>query len=289
MEEAAPSEPQPLGLWRDRGQRASCGLCGQVCELTRTHVPARVAGNAGDVRRFVPRVASGPARRGRGRKGGVHVHGLCRGCNALQGRYDPAYAVLADGVARQLPPESPLLIPNHVNRLPEMAVQPGAAARSILIGLMALNPNIRAVHPELQEGLLAGADAIALPNDLALRVACYRQPKAYLSGSVGGVLLFHPVRPYDMALGIMSLGSVYFPPLAWHLATRRFSWLDMQRWADVSRWLERDPLERVSLRSLLKGLPEVLHPREDSIAQEAGWVELFSSEITFVVEGDVAS
>lgn len=283
----SPTPPTPLGLRRRRRERAPCGLCGRIRKLTKTHVPPRTAGNTGPVTRCVPYSRGGTLTRARRDVGGLHFYGLCQECNGLQSKYDPAYSELAQAVERQLRPGGPIVIPRGVHPLPDVTVRPGAAARSILIGMMALDPNLREIHPTIAQGLLAQVPEVRLPDDLALRVACTRSPLAHLAGSIGGVLLFHPVRPHGTALGVMSFASVYFRPLAWHLATRRYSWLDLQAWPDVSRWLTIHPSEDVRLRSLSKGFPEVLHPREDPHAEAAGWVELFSDEITVLVEGEL--
>jgi hypothetical protein len=84
------------------------------------------------------------------------------------------------------------------------------------------------------------------------------------------------------------MGSIYFSPLAWHLATRTpLSLLDVQGWADVSRWAVYPPAAKVPLRSLVKRLPSVLHPSEDPAADRAGWCQLFSHEITVFGEADL--
>lgn len=239
------------------------------------------------MKRYFPNVHQGRATRGRGQTGGVHVYGLCASCNTLQSKYDPDYARLADAVRRQLPGDSCIAVPDWVHRFPDVPVRPGAAARSILIGMMALNTKLHEIHPGLADALLREEREVALPDGLALRVACTRSPYAHLHGPIGGVLLFHRIRPGGRALGVMSLAAVHFRPLAWHLAARNYSLLDLQRWYDASGWLGMNPREDVPVRSLFKWLPEVVHPREDPQADDAGWVEMLSDKITVFAEGDI--
>jgi hypothetical protein len=96
------------------------------------------------------------------------------------------------------------------------------------------------------------------------------------------MFLFGP-RLNDLPLGFMNFAHMYFPPLAWQLASPQESLLDIQRWADVSRWLARDPQEVVSLNALCPTLPVVAHPSHHP--READhWVEMFSSEVTEIFE-----
>jgi hypothetical protein len=281
--------PQPVGL-KPRKGRGTCALCGQDKPLTKTHVPAQASGNTGEVRRYFPASTGGTASRGRGHVGGFYVFGHCRGCNGLQAKHDPAYVTFSDAIARRLQARPPiLLLPPGTNLLPEVHVRPGAVARAVLIGMTALNPNLRITHPELVAALLNDEQEFAVPDDLSLRVAATDSPTARVAGSVAGLLLFHRLRPEGQCLGVMSMASLYFRPVAWHLATKRpYSLLDLQGWCDVSHWTRFPPENEVPIRALLRRLPEVLHPSEDPVAEAAGWCQLLSNEITVFGEADLA-
>jgi hypothetical protein len=69
--------------------------------------------------------------------------------------------------------------------------------------MTALNVNLRSTHPALTDSLLAETPELAIPDDVSLRLALTTSPTARLSGSVGGLLLFHPMRPDGQPLGIM--------------------------------------------------------------------------------------
>lgn len=230
----------------------------------------------------------GRASRGRPQTGGVHVYGHCVACNGLQGRYDEAYAEFCGVLSRRLRPSMQVVLPAGAHPLPDVTVRPGAVARAVLIGMTALNPNLRRIHSALIDRLLDRSRSFRLPEGLALRVAATDSPVARVAGSVGGVLLFHPLRPNGTALGVMSVASVYFRPAAWHLvAGHTYSLVDLQRWPDVSRWTAYPPDVEVPVRRLLRRIPAVLHPSDDPDGERAGWCQLLSSEITVFAEGEM--
>lgn len=280
--------PHPVGLVRRKGV-APCGLCGEQRKLTKTHVPPQAAGNTGTVRRHLPVTSGGTVIKRLTYRGGLWVRGLCQRCNNFAGRYDGAYAQFANAVRQAIPAAHPVALPTHVSRFPDVTVRPAAVARSILIAMHALAPHLRQIHPAVAAALIAGDDEIELPRPLRLRLATTRSSFVAIAGPIGGVLLFHPTRPQGRALGVMSLASVYFAPLAWNLADESFSWLDMQAWADGTNWLTRSPGEEVPLRQLVRRLPEVQHPRVDAEAQHGGWMEFLSDEVTFYLDGEIVS
>lgn len=277
--------PKPLA--RPNNEVGICGLCGRHGKLTKTHVPPQCAGNRGRVKRFM--IRSDPENRAAAtgkRIGGVYFFGLCASCNGdLQGRYDPAYCDLAKALW-PLATDARLHLPDRV-QLPDVGVQPGAIARSVLIGAFALNPHMRNVHPDLARALLDRDDAVTLPSPLHLYLALTRGPFARVTGSIGGFYIFRP-KVNGKNVGIMSMAQVYFPPLAWQLADEPESvLLRQERWADVSDWLLRSPDDADALPTLLRSLPFVSHPtRHPQGLQD--WTELLSEETCFIVESDNA-
>lgn len=279
--------PRPLGLLRTGATPSACGLCGNVTLLTRAHVPPRSAGNEGLVARV--RIATMPgheARRTKARHGGVYVFGLCTDCNNRASRYDDAYKELAWALQPLWPRQPELAVPPRV-ALPAVGVRPGAIARSILIGMCGINPNIRRTHPELVRDLLQGS-ATALPTDLRLRLALNRSDRARICGAIGGLILAGPYatpKINNRAPGVVYDAAVYFPPLAWALTRAIESILDRQGYADVSAWLAIDPEETRHLPDLVADLPYVAYPFHDP---QIGpwWSEMFSEEIAEIVETD---
>jgi hypothetical protein len=277
--------PGPLGrASRDFGE---CGLCGRRGKLTKTHVPPQCAGNRGRVKRFM--IVSDSEHRAAAttkRIGGVHFYELCVTCNGdLQGLYDPEYCTLAKALWA-IATDAALHLPPRV-QLPDIAVRPGAIARSVVIGAFALNPTMRLIHPDLAQALVSREESIDLPSPLRLHLALTRGPHARVTGSIGGYYMFRS-KVGGRNVGIMSMAQIYFPPLAWQLADQPESVLLQQEgWSDVSSWLTVAPSEQAVLSALARDLPLVAHPtRGPGGIQD--WVELLSDETCFIVESDNA-
>lgn len=283
---------QSLGLDRRKHEQHACGLCGARTKLTRTHIPPQCAGNRGIVGRRRLVTIGGEAEITKRSPGGLYVYGLCAACNSLQSRYDTAYGKLADAVRPLWIRSWHFQTPGHLT-LPGTEIQPGAVARSVLIGFLGLSPQLRVNFPSLAHQLLAGAPTVALPMKLRLRLALARGTTARVTGSMAGfIAVDHP--PDEDAIGFSNVGQVYFPPLAWQLAPpepsallRRpsRSLLDRQGWADVTSWAQHLPEESFPLSALCRALPSVMHPRHHPATAEY-WVEMFSSQITEILECD---
>ena len=176
----------PKSVGREQRSRGSCGLCGQVGPLSKTHVPPRCAGNGGPVKRF--RVVTDSANRatsGSKRVGGVHFFGLCVSCNTkVQGRWDGSYCEMAR-LLWPLATGQALVLPRVVT-MPAGLVSPGEVARFVLAGGFALNPNMRIMYPEIADALIDDAGSISLPDQIALRLAITPGPMARVTGAMSG-------------------------------------------------------------------------------------------------------
>jgi hypothetical protein len=171
--------------------------------------------------------------------------------------------------------------------LPAVDIRPGAIARSLLIGMAAINPNIRTTHPTLAATLLDDSP-IKLPDDMRLRVALCRSDRARISGAVAGFILLGPYSkpPIDgKPPGISYDAAVYFPPLAWVLTRDQESILDRQGFSDASGWLTYDPADVVNLTALARELPYVDYPQHDP-SLGPWWSEMLSNEISEIVVTD---
>ncbi|GHJ48253.1 hypothetical protein Cs7R123_55950 [Catellatospora sp. TT07R-123] len=268
---------------------APCGLCGQTVRLTKTHVPPQCAGNTHKVGRSALVVHTPEQDRipkmvhGRPRDGGLYVFGLCPGCNGLQSTYDGAYGDLVRSLKS-------LWVQDWGMRLkwrcpmPSAEFRPGSVARSILIGMMGINPTIRDAHPVLAKALIDKSPVVGLPEDVRLRVALARGLTARIAGPNGGSFGFGNLG-VDRPLPLTSLAHVYFPPLAWQLSSRDSSLLDRERWADVSDWLAYDPAETADLATLCPPLPPVAYPSHVPWGPTT-WVQLWfqAAEVVEVKE-----
>lgn len=272
---------QPVGLVRRAGDSRPCGLCNNDKRLTKTHVPPQCAGNRGLVGRSTIVLQEGSAKRSRTLHGGLWVYGLCASCNLLQSLYDPAYCSLAQAMTPFWSRNLSTALPRRIET-PQALIKPGAVARSVIIGFFGVNPNLHRVYPSLAAQLIERQESIELPDDFQLRFAIAKGRTARVAGSIGGYFAIGP-RLNDEPIGCMSHGQVYFPPLAWQVVPRRLSLLDMQGWADVSSWLTYSPNDEATVQSLCPALPAVVHPLHHP-AQWKSWLEMFSSEITEIVE-----
>jgi hypothetical protein len=282
------SAHQVVGVDRRRRDRSPCGLCGNVGPLTKTHVPAQSAGNKGLVTRrvFVTDSQDGEStmKDGPPKIGGIHFYGLCADCNQLQNQYDSAYVELVDISLPWL--NTPLILPTGPREPPRLTLRPGAAARSVLIPMFGLNTELRNTIPHVAEALLARDPVVSVRPGWKLRLAIAGGVRARVSGSVGGFEMFGR-RLDGRPLGVLTMAQVHFPPLAWQLVPSDQSILDLEGWADVSRWLERPPDEEARFRDVSSALPVVELPRHGKRGDL--WTELFSDEITFIVESEDVS
>ncbi|MFG1955063.1 hypothetical protein [Micromonospora sp. NPDC048830] len=239
-----------------------CNLCGQFGKLTRTHVPAKAAGNRVRRSRMVSangRVIPDPDPR----DGGLYVFAHCRTCNGdLQAQYDPAYAEMANGLRHLwVPYPTPGMPLRHA--LPAIDIMPGAIARTVLIGFFALAPKLRALHPGLADSLVRRDPAITLPPNFAIHLALSVGTQARIAGPFFNIVASSMGRG-ARNVGVRSSASIYFPPLAWQFAPPDDVLLTAQGWANVSDWLSMPADRTVPLRTVCPPtLPMVWVPEFD--------------------------
>ncbi len=250
-----------------------CGVCGKFGKMTRAHVPPQTAGNTGAVVRYRPTILDGTlGPNGRELTGGLWVRTLCSDCNNVRGgrRRDPAYGDFARRMDEAM--RSTLLLSGPV---PPVNVAPGLVARSVLVGMMAVNPKLREQYPSLAEQVVEDASEIRLPGGLQLRLALTRQREARLAASAS----------YDRVLTVRSfyhaMAEIWFRPFAWALVPKPGNvpaqlgpeMVVEQRWADVTEWLRySEDRTSVDLRNLISYLPTVVHPQDGP--EHDDWISL---------------
>ncbi|MEV6527160.1 hypothetical protein AB0M43_35040 [Longispora sp. NPDC051575] len=272
--------PRAFGLARMKPGQADCGLCGLSAPMTKAHVPAQMAGNGPTVRRarYVSKLRSTEGKErfvelGRAADGGLWVYGLCDPCNrVIQAPFEIRYKELAAMFKGLWNRDLTLSVPSPVT-VPDVIFHPGAVARAVVIGMYAMNPALRGLYPQLADTLGNGDAKIVLPPDLKLRLAIARGRGARIAGGGGGLVIGQTTA--GKPVGIISFGSIYFPPLAWQfVASDAAPLLDRQGWADVSNWLEIDPAdERLFSTVCTTSLPLAMHPTHDPAFRHT-WIEL---------------
>ncbi|WP_435090675.1 hypothetical protein [Micromonospora aurantiaca (nom. illeg.)] len=255
--------------------------------MTKAHVPPQAAGNSEQVTSALVRISERILQTGRHYAGGLWLRGLCAECNSLAGaRYDDAYA----DFARRL--RSYNRLPSHFHfpesqPTPPVSVAPGLVARSVMFGMFAISPNLRVIFPELAEDLRAQRRHISMPDGATLRFAIYEDPAARLTGPV------HSLRVLKRREHYSTFAEIFFRPLAWVLTPSGrgdvppggVSILDRQRWATADDWLQYGPdVTSVDLRNLCRYVPFVQHPLAGS---REDWIEMYSDEITPILEGRI--
>jgi len=266
-----------------------CGLCGAVREMTKAHVPPQVAGNRGGVTSATVRVHNNVRSTGRLDAGGMWMRGLCSDCNSLAGlNYDTAYGDFAKALDTYQRARSFLHLPS-VAPAPPVRLAPGRVARSILIGMFATTPQLRVMFPELAVDLHERRPHIALPDGASLRMALYPLRWTRLAS------MFNNYRVLGRRMYYNVFSEVYFRPLAWALipSDRGYdehmgeSAFDDLGWATVDDWLQYgDDVTAADLRGLCRhAVPHVRHPL--SGPEQDNWIQLFSDEITAIVEGEI--
>lgn len=280
--------PGSLGLdLRSKTPRA-CGLCGDVRQLSKAHVPPQAAGNRGRVTSAVSRIVEGQRTSGRPYTGGMWLRGLCGECNSLAGgRYDAAYGDFARRLRTYAQVASRTSLPDPFSA-PAVSVAPGLVARSVMFGMFAISPHLRVLAPELAEDLRSGRTHIPMPDGFSLRFALYPLRTARLTGPVYSQRILKQRQHYN------TFAEVFFAPLAWVLTPGKRSTalettenvLDAQGWACADEWLHYgDDVTSVDLRNLCRKVPIVGHP----MGRRDEWFEMFSDDVTPFLEGYIPS
>jgi hypothetical protein len=272
-----------LGLINYHGEKRPCGICGVTKRMSRAHVPPQCAGNQMLVKRSRFMVNEHEVDVGRHDLGGIHLYGLCAECNTQAGQYDEAYGDFAAALRPNWVKSWQIQVPPLIST-PSVTFDPGAVARSILLGMCATGPLIRRQWPDLPAQLASGTP-LEMPPELRLFLALARGRTARVAGPIAGFPVAGPIR-HDSSgapVGINAVASVYFPPLAWELIYPGETTLTDERRADVTGWTTFKPGDVQVLDALVPALPMVCHPWHDP-ARNEHWVELFSSEITPIIE-----
>ncbi|SCE34808.1 hypothetical protein GA0115237_1119122 [Streptomyces sp. ScaeMP-6W] len=284
MPPVAQRPPGSLGLdLRNKTPRA-CGLCGDIRQLSKAHVPPQAAGNRNQVTSAVSQIVNGQRTSGRPYAGGMWLRGLCGECNSLAGgRYDAAYGDFARRLRSYTKVARRATLPEPFSA-PAVSVAPGLVSRSVMFGMFAISPHLRTLSPGLAEDLRSGRTHITMPDGFSLRFALYPLRAARLTGPVYSQRILSRRQHYH------TLAEVFFSPLAWVLTPGRKSTslettenvLDVQGWGCADEWLHYgDDVTSIDLRNLCRKLPVVNHPtgRRDE------WFEMFSDEVTPFLEG----
>jgi len=159
-------------------------VCGAGGRLSWTHIPPQSAGNIEPARSLVLKpddAGSSVTALGHEKQGGAAGYFLCAPCNNDAGNwYDTAYADMWQRLAVKLLRDGNMPSPGGPHLFIGPSIDPGAVVRSILSGMMALNPRLRTEFPVLQDAVqhrqvVRPPDCIhlllALNPDRQLRVA----------------------------------------------------------------------------------------------------------------------
>jgi hypothetical protein len=152
-------------------------------------------------------------------------------------------------------------------------------ARSVFIGMQAIDPRLRTSFPQLAMDLVSGREQIGLPVGLRLRAAMYLSREARLAGPI------HSYRVLTRSEAYPSQAEIYFSPLAWVLTIDApASVFEIQEWAAADDWsLYADDVTRVDLRMLTRTFP-LIHTPQPSPNE---WVSLTNDDIAPILVGDV--
>ena len=164
----------------------TCGVCGDEGKLSWTHVPPRCVGNVGPARSLVlaPDPAGGGSvtSLGHEKEGGAAGYFLCVTCNNDAGkRYDQGFGTLWNLLAsrflvnNEMPPEG------GPHPLSVGGIDPGAVVRSVLSGMMALNPALRVQFPVLQRAVQRNL-RVKTPDHLHLLLGLHSDEFLRVSG-----------------------------------------------------------------------------------------------------------
>ena len=146
----------------DKKKRGHCRLCGEYRFLTKTHIPARSAGNVGMARPpIVLTDEDGRETYGLGDEalGGIRDYWFCARCNNVTARWDEAFVALA------LQPLAALHDPQSRGNTFEATIVGGAVGefvRCLWAWMFAISDNLRQRVPEVAKAVING-DAMEPP------------------------------------------------------------------------------------------------------------------------------
>lgn len=220
---------RPVG--QPRGDRyGRCRLCGEELPLSKTHVPAKGAGNRGEARPAVERIDEGGVPTldlGRPKLGGMWGYWFCVECNQRTGVWDEEYIRLHQHLVLHLHDGPKLPRQRLMGTLPQLDV--GAIARSMWAWSFALVPTLFNRYPEVARAVRTGEPAAArgdvdllLGITMSLRIWVTAQPDAWLVESnrsgvhqrASGLLVLGP------SVELLPITAVASPPFSVVLAHR---------------------------------------------------------------------
>ncbi|MEU4651680.1 hypothetical protein [Nocardia fluminea] len=258
--------------------------------MTKAHLPPRCAGNDNAVTRSNWMVAGDTVTLGRAEGGGIWFRGQCVRCNSQAAPFDLAVGELASHL-RPLWLAASSTSASTMMPLPAVTFQPGAVARSIVLGMSAVSPGILQRWPDVRR-LLDPAAPAALPSGMKLYVAMTRGRTAWVSGHLCGFYNAGPRAPQRTKEGqprlLNAVASVFFPPLAWQLVEDGAEMLDEQRWADISQFLSIPPGNTHNLHEFARELPLVRHPSHE-VNGDDEWMILVEDTPTIIECLDVTA
>lgn len=157
----------------DRRKRGVCRLCGERRQLTRTHVPAKSAGNDGYAQ--APIIVTDDERRemyGLGRKdlGGMWLRAFCGDCNNRTRVWDEEYARWCPDLFNSLHD-----LRNKGNQLASRVFDrdPGAFVRCLWAWAFALSDTMLTRYPQIADAVISG-EPVAPPHNSRMLLAATR-------------------------------------------------------------------------------------------------------------------
>lgn len=266
-----------------------CHLCRQSTALTKAHVPPKCAGNRGKkVERMRPTISDEVMSHDRPLQGGLWLETLCASCNGLASKYDPAYGELTNALTRfDFLTRRPILLPHSRTGVPAVPIAPGRVARSLIYGMVALAPSMQLVQGEFLDHLLEDDDQLRLPPGMQPRVARITHRECRISSAYSMMQVAVRRQLYDV------FAEVCFYPFIWVLCSPQVelslgpNLVDLEEWGDATDWLRfsRNATRR-DLRDVLDRLPITRHP---TLRNRDHWVDLYSSDTSYVLEGRINS
>ena len=196
---------------------------------------------------------------GRKKEGGAAGYFLCEGCNNYAGnQYDQAFGALWNHLARLLLVNGGMPPYGGPHLLSVNGVDPGAVVRSILSGMMGLNPSLRTDYPLLQRAV-QHREQVDRPTNLHLLLAL--NPELHLRVA-GGRAVRQELWRGRALNNVVTLNEIAWAPLYLVLTDRTGrSYWDTSH--DILDWLADVPGTTRSIDLLVPVLrPERIHTRE---------------------------